>query len=220
MAGVIVGLLTPARPWFGENGFLSAIQDAMAEIARRAQRAEHRPEDLVGPLRSIGTARREALAPVVRIQSALHHWVAFGVMPLFALANAGVRFASLELGDRAIQFASAGIIAGLVLGKPIGILAASFIAVRAGLSALPRGIGWPAIAVLGCVGGIGFTMAIFMAELAFSGSATLDGAKLAVLVGSVLSGVGGLFLGRVFLPSTRDPPAVRTAADAEASTER
>jgi NhaA family Na+:H+ antiporter len=111
-------------------------------------------------------------------------------------------------------------VAGLVLGKPIGIIAASFITVRFGLAALPRGIGWPAIAVVGCVGGIGFTMAIFMAELAFSGSTTLGGAKLAVLVGSALSGVGGLLLGRLSLPATSDPRAARTAAEAETSTEK
>ena len=168
MAGVILGLLTPARPWFGE-----------------------------------------ALAPVVRIQSRLHGWVAFGVMPLFALANAGVRAYGVEFGDRSSQLASIGIAAGLFIGKPLGIVLATFVAVRLRWSSLPRGIGWPAILVLGCVGGIGFTMSIFMAELAFGESPTLAAAKLAVLVGSLLSATAGLILGRLSLTSRREQRLAR-----------
>jgi NhaA family Na+:H+ antiporter len=219
MAGVILGLSTPARSWFGEHGFLAATQRALAHVETLTKRPQRRPEDLLGPLRKIETARREALAPVVRIQSKLHGWVAFGVMPLFALANAGVHVAGLEFGDRSTRLASLGIAAGLLLGKPLGISLATLIAIRLRWSALPRGIGWPAIAVLGCVGGIGFTMSIFVADLAFAGSPALAEAKLAVLAGSFSSAVVGLVLGRFALTPVSDPRAAKTATEAEHATE-
>ena len=111
--------------------------------------------------------------------------------------------------------------AGLAPGKPIGVVLFAWASVRLGLCKLPRGITWGGVAVLGLVAGIGFTMAIFIAELAFLGSPHLSLAKLAILIATALAAIAGLVLGRVVLPRTvADPIAAKlTPADVEASTE-
>jgi len=141
-------------------------------------------------------ARRVTESPVVRVEAMLHPWVAFGVMPLFALANAGVSLKGLDLSAAAPLAVSAGVVSGLVLGKPIGIVLASIAAVRLGLCALPAGVRWSHMVLLGLLGGIGFTMSIFIANLAFDNPALLAAAKFAVLVGSALAATLGLLLGR------------------------
>ena len=133
--------------------------------------------------------------PAVRIERLLHPWVAYLVMPLFALANAGIRLDGIDLAEPALRAVAAAIALGLVVGKPIGITAAAALAVRLGWCALPPGVRMSGVAVVGCLGGIGFTMAIFVATLAFPGPDALAAAKLAVLVGSTAAAALGLLLG-------------------------
>ena len=166
LAGVLLGLLTPATSAFG--------------------RAQREP----------GT-RRASASPVVRVEAMLHPWVAFGIMPLFALANAGVSLQGLDLGAAVPLAVGAGIVAGLVLGKPIGIVLACIAAVRLGLCALPEGVRSSDLVLIGLLGGIGFTMSIFIANLAFDDPGLLAAAKFAVLVASVLAATLGLLLGRL-----------------------
>jgi NhaA family Na+:H+ antiporter len=141
------------------------------------------------------TVEADAVAsPVVRLESALHPWVAFGVMPLFALANAGVDLHGLHGGASIV----AGIVTGLVIGKPLGVVAASAIAVKLGLAALPRGATWRGVALVGAVAGIGFTMALFTAELAFADRPELHAvARVALLAGSGIALVITLVYGRI-----------------------
>ncbi|MBI2162014.1 MAG: Na+/H+ antiporter NhaA [Candidatus Rokubacteria bacterium] len=185
IAGVLLGLLTPVRPWFGPHGFLG----------------QHARE-LIEPLADLGQARREALSPVVRIEAALHPWVAFGVMPLFALANAGVNVRDVHLEMPGSTPLLVGIVAGLVIGKPVGILLASAVATRLGLAAVPPGVTWAGITLVGCVAGIGFTMAIFVAGLAFPDAGRLGVATLGVLAASAVAAVVGLVVGGVLLRHT------------------
>jgi NhaA family Na+:H+ antiporter len=223
IAGVILGLLTPVRAWFGTEGFLAAARKAVEDFRGHIHREGHDVHDLQGPLRRIEQAQREALAPVVRIQTALHPWVAFGIMPLFALANAGVSLRGLSALDASSLSIILGVSLGLVLGKPIGILAASFASVKLGICALPRGVTWRGILLVGLVAGIGFTMAIFIAGLAFSDAALLAAAKLAVLLSSGLAAVIGLLVGRLLLsaqPHLAHPGAAMTLEEAEASAEQ
>jgi NhaA family Na+:H+ antiporter len=140
----------------------------------------------------------EPRAPVVWLQERLHGWSTFLVMPLFALANAGVRIAGNPLGADLPGDIFTGVVLGLVLGKPLGILAASWLAARLGLITLPAGVTWPGFAVIGCLAGIGFTMSIFIGNLAFDDGALLDAVKLGVLAGSAVAALSGLTLG-VFL---------------------
>jgi NhaA family Na+:H+ antiporter len=214
LAGVAVGLMTPARAWFGRKRFIEQA-DASVTAARDDEDEDERA--LLPHLDHLNKARREAVSPVERIQHALHGWVAFGAMPLFALANAGVSLGDAELsGDSLLVFLGVG--AGLVLGKPVGILAFSWLAIRLGMAALPRGVTWPQVGVVGIVAGIGFTMSIFIAALAFPPGTNLETAKVGILIGSGVAAVLALGLGRIVLPAGSPAEAAATAAEAEAST--
>jgi Na+:H+ antiporter, NhaA family len=126
----------------------------------------------------------------------LHPWVAYAIMPVFALANAGVSLKELSLSAGAPLTVASGIVLGLVLGKPLGIVLAAAAAVHSGICALPEGVRWRHLVLLGCLGGIGFTMSIFIANLAFPDPALLATAKGAVLVASTVAAIAGLVLGR------------------------
>ena len=161
---------------------------------------------------------REDRAPVIRLQRLLHPWVAYAIMPIFALANAGVTLGSAPI-DGAGGRVLAGVTLGLVLGKPIGILALSWLAVRVKLAALPIGMRWHEVLVVGMVGGIGFTMALFIASLAFPPGPLNEVAKLGILCASAVAGVIGLAAGWLMLRPHAPPGAARDAAEAEASTQ-
>jgi Na+:H+ antiporter, NhaA family len=162
-------------------------------------------------------AGREALSPVERIQHALHGWMAFAIMPLFALANAGVTFGDARLSGNGAT-ALMGVIVGLVVGKPIGVMCFSWLAVRAGAAALPSGVRWSDVLVVGLVAGIGFTMALFIATLAFPPGPLMEVAKLGILLASLIAGVIGLVMGRLLLRPTVPGEAARTLEEAERST--
>jgi NhaA family Na+:H+ antiporter len=132
---------------------------------------------------------------VERVEQRLHPWVAYGIMPLFALANAGVSLEGVDLASIEGKQVMLGTALALVLGKPIGIFVGSWIAVLAGWCRLPPGVNWQGVALIGCLGGIGFTMSIFIATLAFSDEQLLAAAKCGVLLASAVAGVVGLTLG-------------------------
>ncbi len=213
IAGVILGLLTPARSWYGREGFLSAAGGVLAEVESAGPKA---PKDLLEPLERLRLARKEAVAPALRLEAALHPYVAFGVMPLFALSNAGVTLGAADLGGDGLGVVL-GIGLGLVLGKPLGIVLTSVLAYKVGIATLPRGVDVRGLAVVGAVAGIGFTMAIFIAQLAFADARLLGLAKLAVLAGSVSAGALGALLGLLLLPRQSDVSHV-SVEQAERST--
>lgn len=142
-------------------------------------------------------ARRPAAAsPLRSVERRLHPWVALGVVPLFAFFNAGVRLDAAMLGGL-LAPVSLGVILGLVLGKPLGIVGAAWIAERGGWAVRPKGIGWGQLWGVAALAGIGFTMSLFVGALAFPGSNTVEQVRLAVLVGSALAGATGLIILRV-----------------------
>src|SRR6266513_1113933 len=132
-------------------------------------------------------------APGLRLEQALHNFSAFVVMPLFAFANAGVKI-DLSLQHAEIGF---GILAGLVFGKPLGIMIAALIAVKAGIARLPQAVNWISLIGYGFLAGIGFTMSLFVAMLAFDFTALVDAAKRGIIAGSLLAGVAGAVMLRV-----------------------
>jgi Na+:H+ antiporter, NhaA family len=136
-------------------------------------------------------------APLPRVEAMLHPYVAFGIMPLFAFANAGIPLGGLDFSARAPLAVGAGIVLGLMLGKPLGITLAAFAAVRLKVAQLPPQVRWPELLLLGILGGIGFTMSIFIADLAFDDSRLLTAAKFAVLLASALAAALALILGRL-----------------------
>jgi NhaA family Na+:H+ antiporter len=134
-------------------------------------------------------AAREALSPVERLELALHPWVGFAIMPLFALANAGMPISLREFTSPV----AVAVFAGFAIGKPLGVVAFSWLAVRSGLALRPPDLGWRLVAGGGLLAGIGFTMALFIANLAFS-PALIGEAKLGIFAASVVSAAAGLLL--------------------------
>ena len=221
LAGVIVGMSAPVKPWLDREHFLAIANESVAEFQECSTHSEYREDVLLEPLNRLTVAGREAISPVVRMQNQFHPWVAFFIMPLFALANAGVALGSLDFASPGGESALLGIGLGLLVGKPVGILLISWLVLRMGLATMPRGVTWSGMLVLGCCAGVGFTMSIFIAELGFAhAKPVLDIGKLSILVASTGAAIIGLIFGRILLPRDLDPAiADITAAQAEASTE-
>jgi NhaA family Na+:H+ antiporter len=214
IAGVLVGLLVPATAWVDPERFAQTAEEGAAQVrAALAQGNKH----VESALAAVELAAREAVAPAERLQHALHGWVAYAVMPLFAFANAGVALGSASFeGDGMRVFL--GIFLGLLVGKALGVFAFSRLAAAVGIASAPRGVKWRDISVVGVVAGIGFTMALFVAQLAFPAGPMLETAKLAILAASLLAGVVGLVAGRLLLRERREEGEAETLAEAERST--
>ena len=135
-------------------------------------------------------------SPLLRLEHSLHNFSAFVVMPLFAFANAGVKI-DLSLQHGEIGF---GILAGLLLGKPLGIMMAALIAVKTGVARLPQAVNWGSLLGYGFLAGIGFTMSLFIAMLAFDDMALVNAAKRGIIVGSLLAGLAGALMLRIGRP--------------------
>jgi NhaA family Na+:H+ antiporter len=184
LAGVAIGLMTPATPLLKE--------DVARGFAEHAIRDHELDTDELYRLRFL---LEESISVVERLQTRLHPVSAYLVLPVFALANAGVHLGGGVLGEALGSAVAVGIAAGLVVGKPVGIVLASWLAVRAGLGRLPADTGWRALAGLGAVGGIGFTVSLFIAGLSFPGEELLtEEAKVGILGGSVLAALLGVAL--------------------------
>jgi len=155
------------------------------------------------------------MAAGARVQRALHTPVNLGVMPLFALANAGVALGGLTFGDPLVTQVGLGVTLGLWLGKPLGVWLACRLLVALRVCVLPEGVTWSGITLVALLAGIGFTMAIFMAGLSFTSPAWLAAAKLGVLLGSTLAAVGGLLWGRFRVNTPTERLAVSSCPTGE-----
>lgn len=197
LAGVVLGMMTPVIAVRLREQPAARLARIAAELTGR--HADARDDDDVEytnrQLRALRLAQREMLPPVVRVQTALHPWVAFGVMPIFALANAGINLDGIDLAVDGAQWVTLGVMAGLVLGKPLGIVGTTWLMVRLGLCVLPAGVSWGGILLISLFAGVGFTMSIFIGMLAFSDPNLLGAAKLGVLVGSTIAALLGLLWG-------------------------
>jgi NhaA family Na+:H+ antiporter len=188
LAGVAIGLLAPARPLLNE--------EVAREYATRALRDRHLNPDELARLRFL---LKESVSVVERLISTLHPLSAYVVLPIFALANAGVELGAIS--EVFTEPVGLGIILGLVVGKPVGIFATSYLAVRLGIAKLPEHTSWSMVLGLGAVAGIGFTVSIFIAGLSFPGSDLLtEEAKIAILLASLFAAVIGVVM---LLASTR-----------------
>lgn len=217
IAGVAVGLMTPVRAWLGADGFVDGVRREMKQLEGSAP-SSLSPQELAGTLKQVDAARREAMSPAESLIQSLHPWVAFGIMPIFALANSGVSLAGAAFDATSWRVASS-VALGLVIGKPLGVLVACLLSLRVGLCRLPAGVTKLHLVVLGVVAGVGFTMALFIAQLAFPDQRLLAAAKLGILLASGAAGTLALVIGRAFLPKISSTVAARTADEAEASSE-
>jgi NhaA family Na+:H+ antiporter len=191
LAGVVLGLLVPAvarRP-------VRKVLDELRVHARATLEVGDRLD--TNDLLCVADGLEEAIPPLQRFEHALHPWVVYAVMPLFALANAGVSLAELSARDM-LGPVFLGIVAGLFIGKQLGVFGFTYAAVRAGIAGTPGGVVWGKVHGVATVAGIGFTVALFISNLAFAPMPhLLSEARLGVLVGSLVSGVVGMFLLRV-----------------------
>lgn len=181
---ILAGLLWLAVLQSGIHATLAGVAAAMTIPARTQQAVG---DGAGGHLRA---PFEETLAPLERLEHGLHPWTAFAIVPIFALANAGVTIG--DHLDAALRHPAVhGIVAGLVVGKQVGILGAAWLAVRSGLADLPEDLGWRHLWAAGWVAGIGFTMSLFIAELAFPGLPLVEVAKLGILAASIVAAAGG-----------------------------
>jgi len=201
VAGILVAMVIPVKPrvgWVELVGTASRKAELLKDMRVEENSIIHdqRQLDIVERLRS--TAAR-ALPPGLMMEHFLHPVQVWIVLPLFALANAGVHF-DAHILETITSPIALGIMAGLVLGKPVGIGLATWLILRSGFGSLPEGVNWGQILGAGCLAGIGFTMSLFVTALAFSESALIAEAKVGVLAASLISGIlGFVFLAR-FLP--------------------
>ena len=186
LTGVVLGLMTSTHGWVSDKRLHSILARVLSY-----PRGDHWSGDTIdrGDLRRAGIAATEALSPEERLEMMLHPWVGFAIMPIFALANAGVRISGADVG----QPVAVAIFVGLVFGKPIGVLTLSGLAVRLGLATRPLDLNWSLLAAGSLLTGIGFTMSLFIAGLAYT-PALLDAAKIGILTASVVSAAAGLLV--------------------------
>lgn len=189
IGGVLLGLITPViRYDLQKYNF-----DSISHIARELK---INSKNLSEKFKEMRLVQRHVLPPVTRVEAALHPWVVFGIMPLFALANAGVNIGGMSFTTTGSLWIIVGIFIALVFGKPMGIVGVSVFMVRMGWCKLPIGVSWRGIILIGLLAGIGFTMSIFIAMLAFSEQKImLDAAKIGILSGSCLAGILGISWG-------------------------
>ena len=193
IAGVILGLMAPASSFYGRDTFTEDAEDLVNRF--RVAHASGQQEVEQGILSQMEDLAQGTEAPLDRLERVLHPWVSFLIVPLFALANAGVRLSG-DVASAAVESSiSQGVAIGLLAGKPLGIFLLTWLAVRLRLCDLPIGATWLQILGVGMLGGIGFTVALLITDLGFDSEALIDEAKLGVLAASLASGViGFLFL--------------------------
>jgi NhaA family Na+:H+ antiporter len=202
IAGVLLALTIPTRTRIDARVFSAKARRLLDHFDRTETgdflvlTSKGQQDAIVG----LERASEAVTAPLLRLEHALQRFSAFVVMPLFAFSNAGV-----SLGDSSSGRVALAVVAGLVVGKPLGITIAAVAAVRLRLAALPTGVGWTALHGCAWLGGIGFTMSLFIATLAFERTPLLDAAKVGILGGSVVAGLVGTILIKL---GTRDSASV------------
>ena len=192
IAGVLVALTIPTRTRMNAAEFSEKARTLLDEFDRTETGdlltlTSRRQQDA---LFSLGYASRDAVAPLLRLERALHWLSAFVIMPVFAFANAGIAVGTSALDWRV----AVGIALGLAAGKPLGIMGAARAAAAANAAALPGGVSWRTLHGCAWLGGMGFTMSLFIATLAFEGTPLLDASKVGIIAGSILAGLVGAAL--------------------------
>ena len=214
VAGVLLAMTIPSRTRIDADEFLEIadrnVQAFRAACTRNGSVLTNLPQQTA--LQGLESATEAAQAPLQRIEHDLHRPVAFGIIPLFALANAGVALSG-GLADAFTHPVTLGVILGLVIGKPLGITLFSWLAVRAGFAELPAGVTWKAIHAVSWLGGIGFTMSLFVASLAFPDGGLVDESKVGIFAASLAAGLGGWFLlrGVIAQPTPKPVPVTQQA---------
>ena len=210
VAGFVVALFIPARGKYDTDRFVQRVNEIMEEFQCEEQSCGYSillNRGHLNAVHALELACHDVETPLQRLEHALHPWVAFGLLPLFAFGNAGLTLKGMDLPNAVVQPLTLGIMLGLFLGKPLGITLFSYLAVKTGVATLPAKVRWSHILGAAMLGGIGFTMSLFVSGLSFSSTDLLNYSKLGILLGSALSAAAGLlFLSCEYaLRSKREP---------------
>ena len=198
IAGVALGLLTPARPFYDGREFDRTTRQILDYYP--AESEEPRFHELVDhEARLLADVARESTPPLSRLLHGLHNWSSFVIIPIFALANAGVRMVGIDIPDAVTSPVALGVGLGLLIGKPIGVTLFAWLAVKIGWGVLPNHTTWHHIIGTSILAGIGFTVALFIAELAYTDLVLTDLAKIGIFMGSIGAGL----LGYLYLRSAK-----------------
>jgi Na+:H+ antiporter, NhaA family len=193
IAGVALGLATPAVPFQRPR----AVSLEAHRIADDTVDDPEAPDADAHHWLHLAGLSREAVSPLARLEHLLHPWTSWVVIPVFALANAGVPISSSTLGEALGSRVALGVVVGLVVGKGVGVTVFTWLATRTGITRLPEGVGWGHLVGMAALAGIGFTVSLFVTSLAFRTPAVQDAAKLGILAASLLAGLlGALLLAR------------------------
>ena len=216
IAGVIMGLFAPARPLLSRTRFMDGPMGMLPEEARRLSfeaRERMVVSDQLGMLservvrvedaRRLSFEARERVAVADRLADLLHPWTSFLIIPVFALANAGVEVSGESLNQALTSPITIGIVIGLVVGKIVGVSSFTWLAVRLGVCPLPEGATWRAVVGVGALAGIGFTVSLFITNLAFTPERLISQATIGILVASVIAALVGAAILRSSRPADR-----------------
>jgi len=195
IAGVLLAMTIPVRTRINKNEFVANASYFLDDFRKHDKPGESvlTNKNQLADLISIEVAAEQAQTPLQRFEHLLHPWVGYFIMPIFALANAGVVLKG-DLLSTLSQPVTIGIMAGLIIGKQIGVFFASYFAIKLKWANLPPGMSWMRLYGLAWLAGIGFTMSLFIASLAFGDSIFLDSAKIGILIASLISGTVGAFI--------------------------
>lgn len=207
VAGVLVALCIPARGKTDTDTFVQSVRRNLEIFecdAESCGRSILLNRNHLNAVQAIDLACKDVETPLQRLEHDLQPWVAYGVLTLFALANAGLPFSGMSLTGSLASPVTLGVLLGLFVGKPLGIFSFSYLASRLGNAKLPEGVSWPMIFGVGLLAGIGFTMSLFISGLSLDPDTGVGNAKLAIILASLVSGTAGFFFLRRSL-SPRGP---------------
>jgi len=199
ISGVAMAMLIPMKPRYTKEYFFHKCKRLTGDLMAAENRDEFPNEEHRYYLRRIGRLANSSVGMSYRLEHSLSPYVTFIIMPIFALANAGVVISSAEYFNifhfsPEIGSVGMGVFFGLLLGKPLGIFTASWLAVKSKLAVMPAGASWRMLWAVACLGGIGFTMSIFVDTLAFTHAEMVDRGKIAILMGSTAAAILGSVL--------------------------
>ncbi|MEG1648803.1 MAG: Na+/H+ antiporter NhaA, partial [Rikenellaceae bacterium] len=202
IAGVLVAFCVPAHPKLDTQKYINRIKENISQFPTKLEHVRGGvvilSKDQIDLLKSVESASDNVVSPLQRLEDILHPLVVYFIIPLFAFANAGIDFSQIEI-SKGLSGAALPVLAGLLIGKFVGIFSFSYLSIKTKLVSMPTGVNFWAIAGVALLGGIGFTVSIFIANLSYptdtaAGVDLLNQAKFGVLAGSFIAGVGGYYL--------------------------
>lgn len=208
IAGVLIAFCVPSRPLFAPKGYIKTIRKNITlfshEDEEKLTKRSILSHEQMNLLKEIESASDKVISPLQDLEDSLHPLVNYIIVPLFAFANAGIYFGDLQITSL-FSGVSLAIMISLILGKFIGIFSFAWFTVKLGWASIPEGCNWKQMASIALLGGIGFTVSLFIANLSFGGgdtlmSATLNASKLGIVVGSLIAGIGGYVALKFTLP--------------------